>query len=214
MSALRTAMRATSTTTVGRSVWIRCSGLWRNKDWQQMLKCLIQKEREMKKTISMFAIAPVALGLFATNARSKEKSAGGFDRLKTLVGDWEATPESGKAFISTIRAVSNGTRLEEAFDNGRETAEYGFPLHAQEGLDEVRSRGEAGGESEPRNGRLILRLERFNRRPKCYFAFSRRGKRLSLGPWMVPSSFTVKTSGLGIMGPNSPWQIILLPFIS
>ena len=75
----------------------------------------------MKKTISMFAIAAVALGIFATNAGSKEKSAGGFDRLKTLVGEWEARPEGGKAFISTIRAVSNGTALEETFDNVQDT---------------------------------------------------------------------------------------------
>jgi len=89
----------------------------RNKDWQQILKCIIQKEREMKKTISMLAIAAAVLGIFASNAGSKEKSAGGFDRLKTLVGEWEATPEGGKAFTSTIRAVSNGTALEETFDN-------------------------------------------------------------------------------------------------
>src|SRR5579862_6191682 len=117
MSALRTAMRATSTTMVGRSVWMHCSGVLRSKGRRHILKCLIQKEREMKKTISVFAIAAVALGILATNAGSKEKSAGGFDRLKTLVGEWEATPESGKAFISTIRAVSNGTALEETFDN-------------------------------------------------------------------------------------------------
>jgi hypothetical protein len=75
----------------------------------------------MKKTISMFAIAAVALGVFSTNARSKEKSSGGFDRLKTLVGEWEATPEDGKTFTSTIRAVSNGTALEETFDNVKDS---------------------------------------------------------------------------------------------
>jgi len=82
----------------------------------------------MKKTISIFAIAAVALGVFSTNARSKEKSSGGFDRLKTLVGEWEATPEGGKTFTSTIRAVSNGTALEETFDNVAD-GQMVTPLH-------------------------------------------------------------------------------------
>jgi hypothetical protein len=72
----------------------------------------------MKKAISMFAGAALALGLFTVQAGSQAKSAGGFDRLKTLVGVWDATPEGGKVFVSNIRFVSNGTALEETFDDG------------------------------------------------------------------------------------------------
>ena len=70
----------------------------------------------MKKAISMFAAAVLASGIFAAQAGSQAKPAGGFDRLKTLVGEWNATPEGGKTFTSTIRFVSNSTALEETFD--------------------------------------------------------------------------------------------------
>jgi hypothetical protein len=72
----------------------------------------------MKKAINLFAVAALAVGIFAVQAGSQAKPAGGFDRLKTLAGEWNATPEGGKAFTSTIRSVSNGTALEEAFDDG------------------------------------------------------------------------------------------------
>jgi hypothetical protein len=72
----------------------------------------------MKKAISMLAVAALATGLFAGQAGSQAKPAGGFDRLTTLVGEWNATPEGGKTFTSTIRFVSNSTALEETFDDG------------------------------------------------------------------------------------------------
>ena len=71
----------------------------------------------MKKAINLFAVAALALGIFAVQAGSQAKPAGGFDRLKALVGEWNATPEGGKTFTSTIRFVSNGTALEETFDD-------------------------------------------------------------------------------------------------
>jgi hypothetical protein len=70
----------------------------------------------MKKAISMFAVAALAAGVFAVQAGSQAKPAGGFDRLTTLVGEWNVTPEGGKTFTSTIRYVSNSTALEETFD--------------------------------------------------------------------------------------------------
>jgi hypothetical protein len=83
------------------------------------IKKSYREEMQMKKTISMFAVAALALGVFAVQAGSQGKPAGGFDRLKTLVGEWNATPEGGKTFSSTIRFVSNGTALEEAFDGDK-----------------------------------------------------------------------------------------------
>src|SRR6202167_2016632 len=70
----------------------------------------------MKKAISMFAVAALAAGVFAVQAGSQANPAGGFDRLTTLVGEWNVTPEGGKTFTSTIRYVSNSTALEETFD--------------------------------------------------------------------------------------------------
>ena len=73
----------------------------------------------MRKTIGMFAVLVLALAIAisALKAGSPAKPAGGFDRLKTLAGEWEATPEGGKTFTSTIRLVSNNTALEETFQN-------------------------------------------------------------------------------------------------
>jgi hypothetical protein len=70
----------------------------------------------MKKAIGMFAVAGLALGFFAGQAGSQAKPASGFERLTTLVGEWNVAPEGGKAFTSTIRFVSNSTALEETFD--------------------------------------------------------------------------------------------------
>ena len=72
----------------------------------------------MKKVIGMLAVAALAAGVFAVQAGSQAKPADGFERLKTLVGEWNATPEGGKVFVSTVRFVSNGTALEETFDDG------------------------------------------------------------------------------------------------
>ena len=65
----------------------------------------------MKKAIGMLAVAALVSGVFAVQAGSQAKPAGGFDRLTMLVGEWNVTPEGGKTFVSTIRFVSNSTCL-------------------------------------------------------------------------------------------------------
>jgi hypothetical protein len=67
--------------------------------------------------------ASIAFGLLllvvaaAVHAQSPNKPAGGFERLKTLVGEWQGTDESGKPVTSAFRVVSNGTALEETFQS-------------------------------------------------------------------------------------------------
>jgi hypothetical protein len=51
------------------------------------------------------------------NAHSQTKPEGGFDRLKSLVGDWQATGEDGKPVTSSFRLVSNDTALEETLQS-------------------------------------------------------------------------------------------------
>ena len=53
----------------------------------------------------------------AVHAQTAATAADGFDRLKTLVGEWQGTDESGKPVTSTFRVVSNGTALEETFQS-------------------------------------------------------------------------------------------------
>jgi hypothetical protein len=68
-------------------------------------------------TLAFFAVAPArAQAPEKTPAKSNE----GFDRLKTLVGEWTAVDENGKPFSSTFRLVSNGTALEETFQTAQE----------------------------------------------------------------------------------------------
>jgi hypothetical protein len=73
----------------------------------------------MKRKFTIAAVM-LALSLFALNLHSQTKPAGGFDRLKTLVGNWEATGDDGKPFTSTFRLVSNDTALEEVFQTAKD----------------------------------------------------------------------------------------------
>src|SRR6202044_4098082 len=65
--------------------------------------------------LMVWPIAARVTGPFMGFAQSPAKAADGFDRLKILVGDWEATGEDGKPFTSNIRLVSNNTALQETF---------------------------------------------------------------------------------------------------
>jgi hypothetical protein len=82
----------------------------------------------MKRYFAVALLAAIVLALmvwpiaarvarpFMGFAQSPAKAADGFDRLKVLVGDWEATGEDGKPFTSNIRMVSNNTVLQETFE--------------------------------------------------------------------------------------------------
>jgi len=71
----------------------------------------------MRKGIYLLLLGVLAIGWFAGRAGSQAQPASGFDRLKTLVGTWEAASPQGKPLTSTIRLVSNGTALEETFQS-------------------------------------------------------------------------------------------------
>jgi hypothetical protein len=74
----------------------------------------------MRKRICLFALGVIAIGLFAARARSQVKPASGFDRLKTLVGTWQAAAPKGGTLTNTIRLVSNGSALEEIFQSSED----------------------------------------------------------------------------------------------
>ncbi len=71
----------------------------------------------MRKAIYLLAVGAIAIGWFANGAVPQEKPASGFDRLKALVGTWEAAVPQGGTLTNTIRLVSNGTALEEIFQS-------------------------------------------------------------------------------------------------
>jgi hypothetical protein len=71
----------------------------------------------MRKAIHLLALGAIAIGGFAARAGAQAKPTSGFDRLKTLVGTWEAAAPQGGTLTNTIRLVSNGTALEETFQS-------------------------------------------------------------------------------------------------
>jgi hypothetical protein len=71
----------------------------------------------MRKAICAFAVGMLAFGLCTARAGSESAPPGGFERMKSLVGTWEAVSPTGVPTVSTIRLVSNGTALEEVFQS-------------------------------------------------------------------------------------------------
>ena len=71
----------------------------------------------MRKMICLFFLGVIAVGLYAAHAWSQAMPTSGFDRLKTLVGTWEAAAPKGGTLTNIIRLVSNGTALEETFQS-------------------------------------------------------------------------------------------------
>jgi len=71
----------------------------------------------MRKAIYLLVLGVISSGWFAVQARSQTKPAAGFDRLKMLVGTWEAPAPKGGTLTNTVRLVSNGTALEEIFQS-------------------------------------------------------------------------------------------------
>ena len=73
----------------------------------------------MKRKFALLA-ATILLSLGTLHAQTQTKPAGGFDRLKALVGEWQATDENGKPVTSNFRLVSNDTALEETFQSDKD----------------------------------------------------------------------------------------------
>ncbi len=67
----------------------------------------------MRKAICVSVLSAIAIGVLAGRAWSQTKPAEAFDRLKSLVGTWEAPTPQGGTLTNTIRLISNGTALEE-----------------------------------------------------------------------------------------------------
>jgi len=74
----------------------------------------------MRKLIVISAAAIFALGAMAARVGSQPAPANAFDRLKTLVGEWDGTDPTGKQVEDTFRLVSNNTALEETFQSDKD----------------------------------------------------------------------------------------------
>jgi hypothetical protein len=75
------------------------------------------KEIEMKKIALTLTVCALAISFAALRAKSDTKSMTGFDRMKSLTGEWSGQ-EAGNSMTSSIRLVSNGTAIEEIFHSG------------------------------------------------------------------------------------------------
>jgi hypothetical protein len=73
----------------------------------------------MRNKFTMLAVM-LTLSAVSFHLQAQTKPAGGFDKLKTLVGEWQATGEDGKPVTSSFRLVSNDTALEETFQSDKD----------------------------------------------------------------------------------------------
>jgi hypothetical protein len=74
----------------------------------------------MRKLTVILAAAILALGAIAARVGSQPAPANAFDRLKTLVGEWDGTDPTGKQVEDMFRLVSNNTALEETFQSDKD----------------------------------------------------------------------------------------------
>src|SRR5437879_4972603 len=95
MSSFRRWKCATCTSAAGQLA----SRLWDGTCTRRFSSSL--RRRKMRKAICMIAVGAIAVGMFAGRAGSQSKTASGFDRLKTLVGEWQGTSPEGEVFTST-----------------------------------------------------------------------------------------------------------------
>ena len=70
------------------------------------------------RTERMLALILAAFSLAAQTAPGNAQA--GFDRLKTLVGEWQGAIASGQTAAASYRLVSNGSALEETLQVGKE----------------------------------------------------------------------------------------------
>src|SRR6202142_273637 len=74
----------------------------------------------MRTMIAISAAAILMLGAIIARVDSQPAPGNAFDRLKTLVGEWDGTDHTGKHVEDTIRLVSNNTALEETFQSDKD----------------------------------------------------------------------------------------------
>jgi hypothetical protein len=78
------------------------------------LKIRFLREENMR-TARFLMVALVALGLTAPLSAADSKPNPGWEKLKSLAGEWEGT-EGGKPFQASYKLVSSGTAVMETLD--------------------------------------------------------------------------------------------------
>ena len=73
----------------------------------------------MKRLIGI-SFFTLALGLCPSLCLAQPGGNAGFEKMKRLAGEWQATSPKDELFTSTIRLVSNGTAIEETFQNSED----------------------------------------------------------------------------------------------
>jgi hypothetical protein len=73
----------------------------------------------MKQAIVLLAASTLTFAVAAPQAHAQPVPAAGFDALKSLAGQWHGESSDG-GVTNTIRLVSNGTAVEETFENGHD----------------------------------------------------------------------------------------------
>lgn len=71
----------------------------------------------MRRPTAFFLILLVGFTTFAAMSQAQEVTPVGFEKLKALVGDWEAELEGGDTVQTTYRLISNGTAVMESVND-------------------------------------------------------------------------------------------------
>lgn len=73
----------------------------------------------MKQAVVLLAASTLAFVVAAPQALAQPAPTAGFDTLKSLAGQWHGESSDG-GVTNTIRLVSNGTAIEETFQNSHD----------------------------------------------------------------------------------------------
>lgn len=71
----------------------------------------------MKKTLILIGLL-LSVALFAGDNQPKNKAAAAFEKMKGLVGEWQAKAADGKIHHASYKLVAGGTCLEETYRMG------------------------------------------------------------------------------------------------
>lgn len=72
------------------------------------------------KRFAVFLLTLAALVWIATPASAQGKAAPGFEKLKSLVGEWQGKTSDGKPFQVSYQLISNGSALMETLSPANE----------------------------------------------------------------------------------------------
>lgn len=86
----------------------------------------------MKKTLILTTLL-LSVALFAGDNPPKAKAVAAFEKMKTLVGEWQAKTPDGKVHHASYKLVAGGTCVEETFRMGNNESQTMVTIYHLDG---------------------------------------------------------------------------------